>query len=94
MDRDEAKKNNTVGLVRQLGLFDSTMIMVGIVIGSGIFLKLQGLFNRHEITHIQHPGQIRVIDSGFSDYFDEMFRVNNLLYTCHDIHFVSLATFR
>ncbi len=26
------------GLVRQLGLFDSTMIMVGIVIGSGIFL--------------------------------------------------------
>lgn len=26
------------GLVRQLGLFDSTMIMMGIVIGSGIFL--------------------------------------------------------
>ena len=29
------KKNN---LTRQLGLFDSTMIMLGIVIGSGIFL--------------------------------------------------------
>ncbi|MBN1225213.1 MAG: amino acid permease [Candidatus Aminicenantes bacterium] len=28
----------TAGLLRQLGLFDSTMIMVGIVIGSGIFL--------------------------------------------------------
>jgi len=27
-----------VGLVRQLGLFDSTMVLVGIVIGSGIFL--------------------------------------------------------
>lgn len=27
-----------IGLVRQLGLFDSTMVMVGIVIGSGIFL--------------------------------------------------------
>jgi APA family basic amino acid/polyamine antiporter len=31
-------KNPHVGLVRQLGLFDSTMVMVGIVIGSGIFL--------------------------------------------------------
>ena len=31
-------KNPQVGLVRQLGLFDSTMVMVGIVIGSGIFL--------------------------------------------------------
>ena len=26
-------------LVRQLGLFDATMIMVGIVIGSGIYLS-------------------------------------------------------
>lgn len=38
-----SKKNNKnnssqAGLVRQLGLFDSTMVMVGIVIGSGIFL--------------------------------------------------------
>ena len=32
----ENKNNN--GLVRQLGLFDSTMVIVGIVIGSGIFL--------------------------------------------------------
>lgn len=32
------KKSSPAGLVRQLGLFDSAMIMVGIVIGSGIFL--------------------------------------------------------
>jgi APA family basic amino acid/polyamine antiporter len=34
------KKNNStqISLVRQLGLFDSTMIMVGIIIGSGIFI--------------------------------------------------------
>jgi len=32
----ENKNNN--GLIRQLGLFDSTMVIVGIVIGSGIFL--------------------------------------------------------
>ena len=31
-------KSSQIGLVRQLGLFDSTMVMVGIVIGSGIFL--------------------------------------------------------
>lgn len=31
-------KSSQTGLVRQLGLFDSTMVMVGIVIGSGIFL--------------------------------------------------------
>lgn len=31
-------KVNQNGLVRQLGLFDSAMIMVGIIIGSGIFL--------------------------------------------------------
>ena len=30
--------NSQVSLIRQLGLFDSTMVMVGIVIGSGIFL--------------------------------------------------------
>ena len=30
--------NSKKGLIRQLGLFDSTMMMVGIVIGSGIFL--------------------------------------------------------
>jgi len=34
----EGKGEKTAGLVRQLGLFDSTMIMVGIIIGSGIFL--------------------------------------------------------
>jgi len=32
------QEKKTQGLIRQLGLFDSTMIMVGIVIGSGIFL--------------------------------------------------------
>jgi APA family basic amino acid/polyamine antiporter len=31
-------KENSPGLLRQLGLFDATMVMVGIVIGSGIFL--------------------------------------------------------
>lgn len=31
-------KKEKVGLVRQLGLFDSAMIMMGIVIGSGIFV--------------------------------------------------------
>jgi len=31
-------KKSEVGLIRQLGLFDSTMMMVGIVIGSGIYL--------------------------------------------------------
>ncbi len=32
------KDSSQIGLVRQLGLFDSTMVMMGIVIGSGIFL--------------------------------------------------------
>ena len=36
--KSNTDKNPQVGLVRQLGLFDSTMVMVGIVIGSGIFL--------------------------------------------------------
>ncbi|MCK5057530.1 MAG: amino acid permease [Candidatus Aminicenantes bacterium] len=31
-------KKEKIGLVRQLGFFDSTMIMMGIVIGSGIFI--------------------------------------------------------
>lgn len=30
--------SSQIGLIRQLGLFDSSMVMVGIVIGSGIFL--------------------------------------------------------
>jgi APA family basic amino acid/polyamine antiporter len=34
------------GLVRQLGLFDSTMVVVGVVIGSGIFLTT-GIMARH-----------------------------------------------
>jgi len=38
MDKPGEQGKNKVGLVRQLGLFDSTMILVGIVIGSGIFL--------------------------------------------------------
>ena len=38
MTSRQQDKENGVGLVRQLGLFDSTMIMVGIIIGSGIFL--------------------------------------------------------
>jgi len=38
MDKPGRYGKNNVGLVRQLGLFDSTMILVGIVIGSGIFL--------------------------------------------------------
>jgi hypothetical protein len=33
-----ADVKSQIGLVRQLGLFDSTITMVGIVIGSGIFL--------------------------------------------------------
>ncbi|MCP4727211.1 MAG: amino acid permease [bacterium] len=37
MSEDQANSNNK-GLERQLGLFDSTMIIMGIVIGSGIFL--------------------------------------------------------
>jgi APA family basic amino acid/polyamine antiporter len=39
MDLNSDKKDTSkIGLVRQLGLFDSTMVLVGIVIGSGIFL--------------------------------------------------------
>ena len=34
----EPRSDKSYGLVRQLGLFDATMVMVGIVIGSGIFL--------------------------------------------------------
>ncbi|MGB6340912.1 MAG: amino acid permease [Candidatus Aminicenantaceae bacterium] len=36
--KNNKNKKSQIGLVRQLGLFDSTMVMVGIVIGSGIFL--------------------------------------------------------
>jgi len=35
---NESLPKQSQGLIRQLGLFDSTMLMVGIVIGSGIFL--------------------------------------------------------
>lgn len=38
MAAQNRESNSSYGLVRQLGLFDSTMVMVGIVIGSGIFL--------------------------------------------------------
>lgn len=38
MTQDNKGDSEETGLVRQLGLFDSTMMMVGIVIGSGIFL--------------------------------------------------------
>jgi len=38
MTAQNRESNSASGLVRQLGLFDSTMVMVGIVIGSGIFL--------------------------------------------------------
>ncbi len=36
--REHERNNENRNLVRQLGLFDSTMVMMGIVIGSGIFL--------------------------------------------------------
>ena len=36
--QEEIQEGNPKQLVRQLGFFDSTMVMVGIVIGSGIFL--------------------------------------------------------
>jgi len=38
MKNPETKQDAQPGLVRQLGLFDSTMIMVGIVVASGIFV--------------------------------------------------------
>ncbi len=34
----DAKTQEKPGLIRQLGLFDSTMLVVGIVIGAGIFI--------------------------------------------------------
>lgn len=37
MDKSDPANSKETGLIRQLGLFDSTMMMVGIVIGSGIF---------------------------------------------------------
>jgi len=38
MKNPSSRERANTGLVRQLGLFDSTMMMVGIVIGSGIYL--------------------------------------------------------
>jgi len=38
INNSHSNKSGKNGLIRQLGLFDSTMVMVGIVIGSGIFL--------------------------------------------------------
>ena len=38
MNQDSALQKQEVGLVRKLGLFDSTMLVIGIIIGSGIFL--------------------------------------------------------
>jgi APA family basic amino acid/polyamine antiporter len=38
MNKPEDSRRRDINLVRQLGLFDSTMILMGIVIGSGIFL--------------------------------------------------------
>ena len=38
MENPSSRERANTGLVRQLGLFDSTMMMVGIVIGSGIYL--------------------------------------------------------
>jgi APA family basic amino acid/polyamine antiporter len=38
MNKPEDSSSRNTNLVRQLGLFDSTMILMGIVIGSGIFL--------------------------------------------------------
>jgi len=38
MSESGSNEGRSNGLVRQLGLFDSTMMMIGIVIGSGIFL--------------------------------------------------------
>jgi len=38
MDTEKTGKRNQRSLIRQLGLFDSTMVIMGIVIGSGIFL--------------------------------------------------------
>lgn len=38
MNNQNSFEKTKTGLVKQLGLFDSTMVMMGIVIGSGIFL--------------------------------------------------------
>jgi len=38
MSQDSVIPKQEIGLVRKLGLFDSTMLVIGIVIGSGIFL--------------------------------------------------------
>ncbi len=38
MNNSHDTNKEEIGLIRQLGLFDSTMIFIGIVIGSGIFL--------------------------------------------------------
>ncbi len=38
MAEQNRQTESSYGLIRQLGLFDSTMVMVGIIIGSGIFL--------------------------------------------------------
>lgn len=38
MNNLNSEKKKSQGLIRQLGMFDSTMMMIGIVIGSGIFL--------------------------------------------------------
>ena len=38
MKRHDIRTQADDPLIRQLGLFDSTMMMMGIVIGSGIFL--------------------------------------------------------
>ncbi len=36
--KSEVETQETAGLVRQLGLFDSTILVVGVVIGAGIFI--------------------------------------------------------
>jgi APA family basic amino acid/polyamine antiporter len=55
MDKPDEQGKNKVGLSRQLGLFDSTMVLVGIVIGSGIFLTT-GIMAKH----IPSPGMILI----------------------------------
>lgn len=55
MDKPGEQGKNKVGLSRQLGLFDSTMVMVGIVIGSGIFLTTGIMAN-----HIPSAGLILI----------------------------------
>jgi len=37
--RTAAEVEERPGLVRQLGLFDSTMLVVGVVVGAGIFIS-------------------------------------------------------